>query len=191
MKRVYVVHGWGSSPNEPCISWIREQLEKKGYTAEALIMPNTDTPVIKEWVEKLREVVQNPDRSTYFIGHSIGGQAIMRFLAGLPGGSKIGGVVFLASWFVLKALEDEEAEKIAKPWVDTPIDFESLKQKTSHYVLILSDDDPWVPVDTTKKQFEKNVGAKVIIEHHKGHFTEEDGITEVPMVIKEVEKMAR
>ena len=82
-------------------------------------------------------------------------------------------------------------EEIAKPWVDTPIDFESLKMKTTNYVAILSDNDPWVPMDTTKKQFEKSMGAKVIIEHHKGHFTEEDGITEVPMVIKEVEKMAR
>lgn len=190
MKKVYVVHGWGGSPDEPCISWIREQLEEKGYIAEAIAMPHTDTPIIEEWVGKLKKVVQNPDEDTYFIGHSIGGQAIMRFLVDLPEGSKIGGVVFLAGWFVLNNLEGDEEEKIAKPWVDTPIDFESLKKKTTNYVAILSDNDSWVPIDITKEQFEKNLGAKVIIEHNKGHFTEEDGVTKVPTAIMELEKIS-
>ncbi len=190
MKRVYIVHGWEGAPTEPQISWIRSQLEAKGYAVEAPAMPNSATPVIEAWVRKLQEVVQNPDSDTYFIGHSIGGQAIMRYLAGLPQDTRIGGAIFLAGWFVLNNLEDEEAEKIAKPWIETPIDFETLKKRTDNYVAILSDNDHWVPADITKSIFETKLGARVITEHNQGHFTAEEGVTEVPVVIQELERIS-
>ncbi|MBI4133019.1 hypothetical protein HY478_00235 [Candidatus Uhrbacteria bacterium] len=42
----------------------------------------------------------------------------------------------------------------------------------------------------TKECFKKNLGAKVLIEHNKGHFTEEDGVVEVPEVIMELERIS-
>ncbi|MBI4133020.1 alpha/beta hydrolase [Candidatus Uhrbacteria bacterium] len=137
MRKVYIVHGWGGASIGPQISWIKERAEKKGFAAYALAMPDTENPVIERWVNKLREVVEGPDQNTYFIGHSIGGQAIMRYLVTLPEHTRIGGVIFLAGWFVLNNLEDAEAEKTAQPWVETPIDFGLLKKKTDKYVAIL------------------------------------------------------
>jgi len=190
MKRVYIVHGWGGSPSEPHISWIQKRAEEKGFSAVALEMPNSENPVIEKWVDALKSGVKNPDQNTYFIGHSIGGQAIMRYLMTLPEEIKVGGVIFLAGWFVLENLEDEKAEQIAKPWVETPINFESLRRRTGHYVAILSDNDPWVSLATNKELFEKNLSAQIIVEHNRGHYTEDDGVTEVLVVIEELVKIS-
>ncbi|KKQ34197.1 MAG: hypothetical protein US50_C0058G0004 [Candidatus Nomurabacteria bacterium GW2011_GWB1_37_5] len=37
-----------------------------------------------------------------------------------------------------------------------------------------------------KKTFEDKLGAKVIMEHNKGHFTEDDGIIDLPYVLEEL-----
>jgi len=43
-------------------------------------------------------------------------------------------------------------------------------------------------VEHNTKVFRDKLGAKVIVEKNKGHFTEEDNIKELPMVLKEIEK---
>ena len=95
------------------------------------------------------------------------------------------GVVFLAGWFDLINLEDEEAEKIAEQWIKTKIDLKKVKSTSDNFVAIFSDNDEYVPL-SNKNIFEKELGAKIIIKHNKGHF---DEITEHPYVIEEIMKM--
>ena len=55
-------------------------------------------------------------------------------------------------------------------------------------IAIFSDNDPLVPI-TDSKIFEKELGAKIIIENNKGHFSGSDGITELPVVFQLVLEM--
>ena len=144
-------------------------------------MPDTEAPEINSWVSHLQKLVGEPDENTYFVGHSIGCQTIMRYLEGLRS-KKVGGAVFVAGWFYLENLEEEE-KSIANPWLETPIDFEKVKSATNNFKVILSDNDPYGAVDKNKKLFEENLGAKVIVEHNKGHFGGGDGIMELPSAL--------
>ena len=103
-----------------------KELEKKGFHVEVPAMPDTDNPKIESWVSFLKKTIKNPGKDTYLIGHSIGCQAILRYLQGIN--SKIGGVVFVAGWFSLKGLETDGEWAIAKPWIETPIDFVKTKK---------------------------------------------------------------
>jgi predicted alpha/beta hydrolase family esterase len=49
--------------------------------------------------------------------------------------------------------------------------------------VILSDDDPYVPIDEARASFRGNLAAEIIIEHGKGHFNEDDNITELPSAL--------
>lgn len=131
-------------------------------------MPNTDEPEIEKWVPFLAKQVKNPDKDTYFIGHSIGCQTILRYLETAKG--KIGGIVFVAPWFNLKNLEPEE-KSIAKPWLEIPIDCKKILTRTKRIVAIFSDNDEVVPLNDSKI-FKKKLKAKVIIERKKGHFND-------------------
>src|SRR3989344_3577618 len=80
MKRVFIVHGWDFNPEVNWYPWLKKELEKKGFKVIVPEMPNTSEPKINAWVSYLKKVVGKLDEETYFIGHSIGCQTIMRFL---------------------------------------------------------------------------------------------------------------
>ncbi|MHB8860541.1 MAG: RBBP9/YdeN family alpha/beta hydrolase [Minisyncoccota bacterium] len=180
-KRIIIVHGWDGSPTGDWIGWVTEGFQKKGYEVVIPEMPDTGAPVIKKWVAHLRSVVGAVDENTYFIGHSIGCQTIMRFLETVD--AKIGGAIFVAGWFDLKNLEDEESEEIAKPWIETAIDYARVKANLAETVVILGDNDPFVPYEETKKAFEARLGAKVVTIHGAGHITSDDGFGPFPKII--------
>ena len=111
-------------------------------------------------------LAKNADENSYFVGHSIGCQTIMRFLE--KHNQKIGGVLFVAPWFTLKGLEDENSKQIAKPWITTKIDLRKVKSQCNKFVAIFSDDDPFVPLEN-EILFKKNLGAKTIMLKKKDH----------------------
>ncbi len=190
MKRVFIIHGWGGNPNEPWPKWLRRQIEANGFEANSPEMPNAWHPKISEWVNKLNESVRNADEDTYFVGHSIGCQAIMRYLEQLPQNAKIGGAIFVAGWFNLtdETWDEGYTKEVADKWINTPINFEKTRQHSIKFILINSDNDPYVPLSDAEL-FKNNLGAKIIILNNKGHISGEDGVTELPIVLEELLKM--
>jgi len=189
-KRVFIIHGWGGSPDGGWMPWLKEELEKKGFEVIAPQMPNTDYPKIDEWVGFLIKKVNEPDENTYFIGYSIGCQTILRYLEKLPKDKKISGALFVAGWFNLKpaAMEDKEDVEISKPWIETPIDYSKILEHTKNFTAIFSDNDPDVPIEDAEL-FKEKLGAKIIIQHNKGHFRGEDGIIELPVILEQLLKI--
>lgn len=181
-KRILIIHRWDGAPSKDWLPWAKEEFEKKGFEVIVPEMPNSQEPKIEEWVPFLAELVSEIDENTFFIGHSVGCQTIMRYLETVYP-KKIGGVIFVAPWFNLTNLEDEESEAIAKPWLEIPIDLEKVKNAISNITVFMSDNDPFVPL-SDKKIFEEKLGAKVIVENNKGHYTEDSDILEIPELLK-------
>ena len=186
MKRAVIVHGWDFNPSMHWYPWLREELEKRGYEVGIPEMPNTSEPKIEVWVAHLKKIIETIDENTLFIGHSIGCQTIMRYLESLPAQLKIKKVIFIAGWCKLENLEDEEVVRIAKPWLQTPINFEEIRQKIQNLTVFLSDNEPYGCVEENTNIFKEKLGAKVIILEKKGHFTQEDGVTQIPEILKEI-----
>jgi predicted alpha/beta hydrolase family esterase len=174
-KRAFIIHGWGGSPNECWIPWLKSELEKEGFLVSAPAMPDPDTPVIEDWINELNEVVIQPDEDVILVGYSIGCQAILRYLEKLPPAVKIGGVVLVAPWLILGDLEDESDWQIADPWLKTPIKEYDVLSHTSGIVAIFSDNDPFVTSDNVDL-FRSRFRAEVVVEPGKGHFRDTDSV---------------
>lgn len=190
MKKVYLVHGWEGSPGE-LYSWLASELKNRGFEVEAVSMPNPEEPAIESWVAKLNEVIgQVPDENVILVGHSIGAQAILRYLEGLKISGLFGGLVFIAPWLQVSGLETQEEEDIAKPWVETPIDNPKVSKHIpkNKFVAIFSDNDPFVPKENWEL-FEHLFGAKIIIESKKGHITTDEGCVDLPSALQAVLEM--
>lgn len=184
-KRVFIIHGWSGRPNEHWLPWLKNELEAKGFEVEVPLMLDHDDPIIDTCVKRLGDAIGASDENTYFVGHSIGCQTIMRYLASRD--EKAGGCVFVAGWFKMINLEDKETEDLAAPWMDeTTIDFNRLRKATDKFTVLISDNDDYDRVDKNRKLFEEKVGAKVTIMHDKGHFTAGDGVTELPEALTAV-----
>ena len=191
MKRAFIIHGWEGFPEEGWFPWLKKELEDKGFIVQVPAMPNTAEPKIETWVPFLQELIGTPDEDTYLVGHSIGCQAVIRYLSSLREDIKLGGVVLVAGWLLrLTGDMSEDEIRIARPWIETPIDLENVKNHTKSIVAVFSDNDEFVSLDNIDV-FKEKLGARTILEHDKGHFSQETGIKELPLVLKELLKMTK
>jgi predicted alpha/beta hydrolase family esterase len=190
-KRVFIIHGWDGYPEEGIFPWLKKELQNRNFIVFNPLMPNPLKPQIDIWVQYLKEQVGLPDEKTILFGHSIGAQTILRYLESLPDGIRINGAVFLAGWVHLtdEAYEVDEDIEIAKPWLQTPINWSEIKSHSNKFISIFSDNDPYVPISDAKI-FKSKLGAKVIIEHEKEHFNGSSGIKKLPSALKAVLEIA-
>ena len=189
MKAVHIIHRWEGNPKGDWYPWLKEQLVSRGYKVFVPEMPNPNSPNIEEWVGTLKKIVTNCDENTFFVGHSIGCQTILRYFETLPNDTQVGGVVFVAPWTTLAQEAVEGAEEIAKPWLTTPIDWEKVRKFTNNYITIFSDNDTFVELSNAEI-FREKLHARVVIEKDKGHFTNEDNVETVQEVLDELLKLS-
>ena len=185
MKKVYLVHCWSGTILDGWYPWLKTALESKGIEVVMENMPNTDEPKINDWVSKLNETVTELNEDTYFIGHSIGCQTIMRYLE-TKEISKIGGLLFVAPWLDLlpEALSDG-SDEIAYEWINTPIDFNKVKQFTNNITAIFSSNDYFVSLEQ-EKEFKDKLNAKTVIVQNQGHISQDDGINQSEDILNEM-----
>ena len=187
-KRVFIIHGWDGYPEEGWFLWLKTELEKSGFEVVIPAMPDSAKPTIDSWVSFLTQLVGEVDEQTYFVGHSIGCQAILRYLETLN--KKVGGALFVAGWLMrLTGDLREEELAIARPWIEIPIDYQKVRDNCSKIMAIFSDNDEFVHLDNIKL-FEEQLGAKIIIENNKSHFSGSDGITELQSALDAIFEIA-
>lgn len=187
MKKAIIVHGWGGNPSGDWFPWLKEKLEAASYEVIIPEMPDSMHPKIDAWVSILQRLAGDIDKDTILVGHSIGCQTIMRFVENLPEGTKVGSIILVAAWLHLtdETWDEDYTQEIAKPWLETPIDFSEIKSHTDNIVCIQSDDDLYVPVSDAEI-FEEKLNAKIIFLKKAGHICAESGFTELPQVLDQV-----
>lgn len=181
MKKIIIVHGWDGGSDRDWMPWTTVEFQKLGYEVICPDLPHTENPTIEDWVPFLSEAVGTPDENTYFIGHSIGCQTIMRYMETVN--TSVGGAIFVAGWFDLENLEGPDAEAIAKPWITTPIDTDKVRKNLGFSIAILGDNDQWVPYEKTKGKFRKLLGSEVLTIPNCGHITSDDGFGPFPRLV--------
>ena len=189
MNKIYMVHCWDGTKDDGWYPWIDKKLSESGNQVYRFNMPDTANPKIEEWVSFLNEQVDSLDDKTYFIGHSIGCQTIMRYLE-TKDVTKIGGILFVAPWLDLLdyAIGDPESYDTAKPWLTEKIDFEKVKKFTNNINCIFSSDDYFVSLNQ-KEEFERLLNANTIVVNDKGHISQDDGVFELDEILNECNKM--
>ena len=158
-------------------------METRGFKVIIPQLPDPGTPRIEKWVPKLAEAVGAPDENTYFVGHSMGNQAIARYFESLPEGTKVGGAVFIAGFFkhITNTDNDASETETRKHWLEAPLDLNKVKSHLPKSVAIFSDDDPFVPLDN-QDDFRNKLGSRIVIEHAKSHFNK--GTFELPSALE-------
>lgn len=183
-KKVYIIHGWGGYPGEGWFPWLKRELENRGFKVFILQMPKSEEPRINNWVSYLGSMVNNLDDQTYFVGHSMGCQAIARYLEKITGNKKIGGVVFVAGFFkrLTNLKDDGIVSSVVEEWLKTPIDLSMVERHINKSVALFSDNDPYVPLDN-QGDFKNTLNSKIIIEHDMKHFSGTTGTVKLPIVL--------
>ena len=191
MKKIYLVHCWDGTSSDGWYPWLKEKINDQNIKLFKFDMPNTANPKIEEWVDYLNSKVDLLNEETYFIGHSIGCQTILRYLK-TKEITKIGGILFVAPWLDLlpEAIEDEDSYNTAQLWINTPIDFEKVKQFTNNISCIFSDNDYFVSIEQ-EKEFRNKLNSKTVIVNNKGHISQDDDVYELQEILDLTQKMLK
>ena len=155
-------------------------------------MPDSEAPVIEKWVGHLANIVGTPDKDTYFVGHSIGCQTILRYLDAHRFGplEAVGGAVFVAGWFKLENLEDDDVKAIAGPWMDERVNANKIRAVLPKSTLIISDNDPYGAFEENKRKFDE-FGSKIVVVPKAGHLTADDGFIKAPVILSELNSILK
>ena len=187
-----MVHGWEGDPENNWFPWLKSKLEAQGFEVIVPAMPGSETPFKSVWLKTLKDLIVDPDQNTYFVGHSMGCQAIQRYLENLPDGIKIGGVVFVAGWINDPRWEGrtEEELEVVNDWFDTAKDYTKIKSHCDKFVSIFSTDDPFIP-KANWDESKEILDAEVILIPNKSHFDDEAGVKELPEALDAILEMSK
>lgn len=191
MNKIYIVHCWDGTKDDGWYPWLDKKISNIDNEVIRFNMPDTSNPKIEKWVSELNKQVISLNEHTYFVGHSIGCQTIMRYLE-KQNVKKIGGILFVAPWLDLlpDAVSDEESYNTARPWLNTPIDFEKIKNITNNITCIFSDNDYFVSLEQ-EKIFKELLNSKTVVVKNKGHISAEDGVENFDEIYDELTQIIR
>lgn len=169
-----MVHGLSGWPNGGWRVWLMGELEKKEIYACALSMPNTDNPILKDWIEEISRTVEiNKKDEIYLIGHSLGTTTILRFLE--SSATKIAGAVLVSG--PIELVEN----KAVSSFLDKPFNFKRIKSNAKRFLVIHGDNDSRVPFSQAET-LSKELGCELVVVKNGGHLTGSEGWDSLPQV---------
>ncbi|WP_202845075.1 RBBP9/YdeN family alpha/beta hydrolase [Luteimonas saliphila] len=180
--RVYIVHGYGASPSDHWFPWLRDAMERRGATVSIVELPTPGDPQPDAWLQTLRAQVPAPDQDTWFVAHSLGGIALLRYLVAADAGARIGGFVLVSGFNdrlpILPQLDG---------FRDPDLDYGRLVRMAGQRVVIAADDDAIVPPPLSQ-DLARSLEARFVAVARGGHFLGSDGFERFPLVLDELEK---
>jgi uncharacterized protein len=196
MKRqIVIIHGGNSFSSyenyinylkdlEIDIDYFRSHNDWKGKLQENLgdgfdvlfpSMPNKTNARYEEWKIWFEKIIPCLDKEIIFIGHSLGGIFLSKYLSENIVPREIKAVILVASPFNEPSLDEFPLPKTLNKFLD----------QVSKIYLIQSKDDPVVPFQELEKYKNLLPSAIPLTFENRGHFNEED-FPEIIDLIKKI-----
>lgn len=172
MKKVFIVHGYKGWPNGGWLPWLMDELNKEGIWACSIAMPNPKSPVVSEWVSKIKSEIGEPNEDIFLVGHSLGVAGVLRYLESLPQGQKLGGAV-LVSGFIspLDVGNEQSSYRPIDIFTDPKIDIEKVKKTATIFKIVHGKKDDIVPFSYAE-EVAKSLDAELIPIPDGDHFSQ-------------------
>lgn len=181
-SKVFLIHGFDGEPNGGWRPYLMEELAKLDIYACALSMPTPAEPILEEWLDEIKRVIErNPDDNIYLVGHSLGGTAILRYIEKFPS-TNIRGAVLVSSPC------HKNSNDYIKTFLSADFDWEKIKTNLDKVTVIHGDNDEQVPVSDASEIAEKLDGKIVIIKNGK-HLNGSAGFTKLPEALEAIKEM--
>ena len=171
MKTLIVVPRWSGTPAHDWYPWIGTKLHGSSSYSPVVIadMPDPGLPTIDGWRQALAAIAgADPGAlsSTVLVGHSVGAQAVLHFLAELPEGVQIASALFVAGWWSV----DQPWESI-RPWVNHSHAHARIRRAAKSLHVLISDNDPFTAGHAENAElWRSRLGATVRVVPGAKHF---------------------
>jgi hypothetical protein len=169
-RSLTLVPRWAGRPESDFYPWLTARLQEPPApfaSVRTLAMPEPERPVISAWVSTLTAALGPlPAEDTVLLGHSVGCQAVLRYLETLPPGHAVAGALLVAGWW-----EVDKPWDSLRPWLDTPVELARVRGAARRFVVLLSDNDPFTSDHARNRRlWEERLGAEVRLVPGARHF---------------------
>ena len=184
-SNVLIFHGTEGYPEENWFPWLREKLEEKGCK---VIVPQFPSPPvvsakISEWFDVLKEYEKDTNEDTILIGHSLGGVFALRVLEKLE--HPVKAVFLIGTPIGIKPILNYDRDSSFSGF---DFDWQNIKNKSKHFVVFHSDDDPFVSLGNGE-QLAKELGVELTFIPKAGHFNKKSGYLSFPELLEKIKIM--
>ena len=122
-RTLTVVPRWAGHATSDFYPWLHQERPVGFDTLQALEMPEPQQPRPGAWVAALTAAMGTaPGPGSVLMGHSVGCQAVLRYLEALPPGARVEGVVLVAAWWGV----DKPWESLLA-WTDRALDLARIR----------------------------------------------------------------
>ena len=182
-KNIFLFHCWGGN-NRSCWSgYLEDELAKTNWNITNPNFPNSTDPILEEWLIEIRKQVNKFKKEDNWIlaGHSLGCPAILRLLESFSSDEKAKAIYLVAGFH-----KDIGIPQI-KNFVEKDFVWEKIKKAAEKFVVINSDNDPFIPLDQGI-YMARRLGGELIVEKGAGHINEGAGFTKYPKLLNLIEQ---
>ncbi len=183
MSRVFIFHGAYGNPQENWIPWLTAELKTLNIDVIAPAFPTPENQSLIAWRTVFKPFESQIQPDSIFIAHSLGVAFALRILESIA--IPIKSAFFVAGFS--KEIGIEQFDTFNRSFIDHPFDWPTIWKHCGQFVVIQSDNDPYVPLDCGRKMAEQ-LQCPLTIVPKAGHFNAAAGYTNFDLLLKEVLK---
>lgn len=186
---VYIIHGYGATPENHWFPWLGAKLREQGIRAVAVPLPDSESPDFARWQQTLAQYVGQPSPRSIFVAHSLGTVSLLHYLSAVNP-PRIGGLVLVSAFAApIPTLPEINGFNVDAYIARCRVDFAAVRRMSPRIELFSADNDTIVPPDNTRR-LAAALGGRLHIIPGGGHFLDREGFSELPPVLRSVEEMA-
>ena len=149
----------GGTPQDNWFPYIKNELEKLGFTVIAKIFPDPILARERYWLPFIKKL--GADENTILIGHSSGAVAAVRFAEK----NRILGSILVGACYTDLGIEDEKKSG----YYDHPWEWNRIKNNQKWIIQFASTDDQYIPIEEARF-IHKNLSTEYYEYTNEGHF---------------------
>lgn len=155
--RFLLVHGYRGTPETPSwFLWLKKELEAEGHEVFLPQMPESEHPKLTAWLSTIEKLLGGNFSDVIFVGHSLGGNAILRALESHKTDEQAAAVFLAGS----PSHSFNKEQRPIGEFLDSPYDWPKIRSRARSFFYLYGEDDTVVPV-AHGEEFQKHLGGEL------------------------------
>ena len=184
LMKVFIIHGYQSSPEQHWFPWLATKIEQMGSQCEIVHLKGSDQPDFATWRQNLEAQVYPLNEQTIIVAHSLGCISVLDYLSEALNGRLIK-AIFMVAGFNEKLTALPELNQFVQ---QAKLNDALLRFRIQQRYSLFSCNDPFVPAPLSIR-FGQLLNAQMIEVKKAGHFIQSDGLSEFPQLWEKLEKL--
>lgn len=178
--KAFIIHGAYGNPQENWFPWLKKELENLDYEVFSPTFPTPDNQSLENWNKVFEEYLDQLDKNTIMIGHSLACPFILNILQNTN--AKVKAIYLVAGFHTLLG---HPIDEINKTFVQNGFDWEKIRSNCEKIHMFSGDNDPYIK-KYISDELALNLTANYTVVSGGGHLNKTAGYLDFPELLEAI-----